>query len=82
MTKKRYLILAAIGVNPEEYRKIPGGAEGSLEDKEAWNNFLRYLKERGLKGVKLVMSDKGAGLADVLGDFFSQAQWQRCVVHW
>ena len=42
----------------------------------------RVLKERGLKGVKLVISDKAAGLADALGDFFPEAQWQRCVVHW
>ena len=45
-------------------------------------NFFRYLKDRGLKGVKLVISDKASGLVDVLGDFFPAAQWQRCVVHW
>ena len=75
-------VLVAIGVNSEGYRKILGVAEGSREDKESWSNFLRYLKERGLKGVKLVISDKAAGLVDVLGDFFPKAQWQRCVVHW
>ena len=75
-------VLVAIGVNSEGYRKILGVAEGSCEDKESWSNFLRYLKERGLKGVKLVISDKAAGLVDVLGDFFQKAQWQRCVVHW
>ena len=75
-------VLVAIGVNSEGYREILGVAEGSREDKESWSNFLRYLKERGLKGVKLVISDKAAGLADALGDFFPEAQWQRCVVHW
>ena len=75
-------VLVAIGVNSEGYREILGVAEGSREDKESWSNFLRYLKERGLKGVKLVISDKAAGLADALGDFFPETQWQRCVVHW
>ena len=65
-------VLVAIGVN----------AEGSREDKESWSNFFRYLKDRGLKGVKLVISDKASGLVDILGDFFPAAQWQRCVVHW
>ena len=45
-------------------------AEGSREDKESWQNFLRYLKDRGLHGVKLVVSDKSPGLVEVLGDFF------------
>ena len=52
------------------------------EDKESWRNFLRYLKERGLKGVKLIVSDKSLGLLESLGEFFAEAQWQRCMVHW
>jgi len=48
----------------------------------SWSHFLRYLKERGLKGVKLVVSDKCLGLYEVIGDFFPEAKWQRCVVHW
>ena len=75
-------VLVAIGVNSEGYREILGVAEGSREDKESWSNFFRYLKERGLKGVKLVISDKASGLVEVLGDFFPEAKWQRCVVHW
>lgn len=75
-------VLVAIGVNSEGYREILGVAEGSREDKESWSNFFRYLKERGLRGVKLVISDKASGLVEVLGDFFPEAKWQRCVVHW
>jgi transposase-like protein len=52
------------------------------EDKESWRNFLRYLKERGLKGVNLVISDKCLGLVEILGEFYPEAQWQRCMVHW
>lgn len=75
-------VLVAIGVNSEGYREILGLGEGSREDKESWSSFLRYLKERGLKGVRLVVSDKAAGLVDALGDFYPEAKWQRCVVHW
>ncbi len=35
-----------------------------------------------MNGVKLVISDKASGLVEVLGDFFPEAKWQRCVVHW
>jgi len=40
------------------------------------------LKDRGLKGVKLVVSDKCLGLYEIIGDFFPEAKWQRCIVHW
>ena len=61
-------VLVAVGINSEGYREILGVAEGSREDKESWQNFLRYLKDRGLHGVKLVVSDKSTGLVEVLGD--------------
>lgn len=75
-------VLVAVGVNDEGYREILGVAEASREDKESWSNFLRYLKERGLKGVSLIVSDKCLGLYEIIGDFFPDAKWQRCIVHW
>lgn len=75
-------ILVAVGVSDAGYREILGVAEGSREDKESWRNFARYLKDRGLKGVKLVVSDKCSGLHEILPEFFPDARWQRCVVHW
>jgi putative transposase len=75
-------VLVAIGVAADGYREILGVAEGMKEDKESWRNFLRYLKGRGLRGVKLVISDKCLGLWKALGEFYPEAQWQRCVVHW
>ena len=75
-------ILVAIAVGRDGYREILGVCEGTKEDKESWRNFLRHLKERGLKGVRLVISDKCLGLVEALGEFFPEAQWQRCVVHW
>ena len=78
---KSVAILVAIGVNREGYREILGVAEGAKEDKASWTAFLRYLKGRGLKGVDLIISDKCLGLIESLGDFYPEAKWQRCMVH-
>jgi putative transposase len=74
-------VLVAIGVRADGYREILGVAEGAKEDAESWRDFLRYLKGRGLRGVRLVVSDKCLGLLEALGEFYPEAQWQRCVVH-
>ena len=74
-------VLVAIGVNTEGYRDVLGVCLGSREDEESWISFLRHLKERGLKGVRLVTSDKASGLVGLIGNFFPGAVWQRCVVH-
>ena len=75
-------VLVAIGVRRDGYREVLGVCEGTKEDKEGWRNFLRHLKERGLNGVRLLVSDKCLGLMEVLGEFYPDARWQRCVVHW
>ena len=75
-------VLVAIGVRSDGYREILGVAEGIKEDLESWRSFLRYLKGRGLKGVRLFISDKCLGLLEALGEFYPEAQWQRCMVHW
>lgn len=74
-------VLVAIGVNTEGYREILGVTEGAKEDKASWAGFLRHLKQRGLKGVELVISDKCLGLIESVGEFYPKASWQRCVVH-
>ncbi len=78
---KNVSILAAIGVNEEGIRDVLGVQEGAKEDKESWTRFLRHLKSRGLKGVQLFTSDKCLGLVESLADFYPEAKWQRCVVH-
>ena len=50
-------VLVAIGVSTTGYREILGVAEGSREDSESWRNFLRYLRERGLERIRLLISD-------------------------
>lgn len=74
-------VLVAIGVNEQGYREVLAAAEGSKEDKTSWTAFLRHLKERGLAGVKLFVSDKCLGLIENLAEFYGEARWQRCVVH-
>ena len=75
-------LLVAIGVNHEGYREILGICEGAKEDKAGWSSFLKHLKERGLTGVRLIISDACMGLAESAVEFFPDAAWQRCVVHW
>src|SRR6185312_11947017 len=55
-------LLVAIAVNGEGYREILGICEGAKEDKAGWSGFLKHLKERGLKGVQLIISDACIGL--------------------
>jgi transposase-like protein len=78
---KNVAVLVAIGVRSDGYREILGVAEGLREDKESWRGFLRHLKERGLRGVRLITSDKSLGLVECLPEFFPEAAWQRCTVH-
>jgi putative transposase len=78
---KNVSVLVAIGVAQSGYRQILAVSEGAKEDKASWTEFLRGLKERGLKGVKLFVSDKCLGLVENLADFYPEAKWQRCVVH-
>jgi putative transposase len=74
-------VLVAIGVDEHGFREILGICEGIKEDQESWRNFLRHLKQRGLTGVQLIISDKCLGLVETLGEFFADARWQRCMVH-
>ena len=74
-------VLVAIGVGADGYRRILGVAEGHKEDKSGWSGFLRHLKERGLTGVKLIISDACLGLKESLHDYYPEAEWQRCMVH-
>jgi len=74
-------VLVAVGVGADGYRTILGVAEGHKEDKSGWSGFLRHLKERGLKGVQLVISDACLGLKESVVDYYPEARWQRCVVH-
>src|SRR5262249_25664433 len=74
-------VLIAIGVATDGYRQILGVAEGEKEDLEGWRGLLRHLKDRGLKGTRLIISDACGGLVEATGEVFPNTDWQRCVVH-
>ena len=74
-------LLVAISVNEEGYREILGIVEGAKEDKAGWSGFLKHLKARGLAGIELVISDACQGLVESAAEFYPEARWQRCSVH-
>ena len=80
-TIENIAVLVALGVNAAGNREIIGAAEGGKEDKESWLNFLRSLKERGLKGVRLMVGDKCLGLIEAIKEVYPEAAYQRCMVH-
>lgn len=74
-------VLVAVSVSEDGYRQVLGVQEGHKEDKSGWSGFLKHLKQRGLKGVELIISDACLGLVESIGDFYPNAKWQRCIVH-
>lgn len=78
---KNVSVLLAVGVSCDGRREVLGVAEGCKEDKESWLNFLRWLKQRGLAGVKLIISDRCLGLVAAAKEVFPDAAHERCVVH-
>jgi transposase-like protein len=74
-------VLLATGINREGYREILGLMLGDSESEAAWSEFFGRLKERGLKGVDLVVSDDHKGLINAIETHFQGATWQRCQTH-
>lgn len=74
-------VLVAIGVNEHGYRKILGVCEGAKEDKAGWSSFLQHLKQRGLTGAQLFITDACMGLVESLAEYYPESKWQRCIVH-
>lgn len=74
-------ILVAIGVDREGRREVIGVTEGMKEDAASWEQFVRSMIERGLKGVRLVVGDRCAGLVSTVDSMLPDARYQRCMVH-
>ena len=74
-------VMAAIGVNEDGCREAIGCAEGSTESAECWRDFLSWLKSRGLRGVRMLVGDKAAGMVGSIAEVFPDAKYQRCTVH-
>jgi transposase-like protein len=73
-------VVIATGVNPEGRREVLGFDVVAAETEESWACFFKNLKERGLTGVKLVISDAHKGLTAAVRKVL-KAEWQRCKVH-
>jgi len=73
--------IIAVAVTTEGKREIVGLHIGPSEAEPFWTTFLRDLAKRGLKGVKLVISDAHAGLVKAIRRCLQGAAWQRCRVH-
>jgi putative transposase len=72
--------IIAVAVNSEGRREVLGMATGPSEAEPFWTQFLRGLMRRGLRGVKLVISDAHEGLKAAVAKVL-KASWQRCRVH-
>jgi putative transposase len=73
--------IIAVAVNTDGRREIVGLKVGPSEAETFWSGFLKSLVRRGLKGVKLVVSDAHEGLKQAIARVLC-ATWQRCRVHW
>ena len=71
----------AIGINWDGRREVLAVASASRESESSWRQFLLGLRERGLHGVELVVSDDHAGLRRAIQELLPEAAWQRCYVH-
>ncbi|MDG4612855.1 transposase, partial [Enterococcus lactis] len=71
----------AIGITKDGDREIIGFMIQSGESEETWTTFFEYLKERGLQGTELVISDAHKGLVSAIRKSFTNVSWQRCQVH-
>src|SRR5471030_1790572 len=73
-------VIIAVAVNTDGVREILGVATGASEAEPFWSDFLRGLTRRGLRGVKLVISDAHEGLKAAINKVL-RTTWQRCKVH-
>ena len=73
-------VIVAVGVNTEGQREVLGLKVGASEAEPFWTEFLRSLNRRGLRGVKLVISDSHEGIKAAASKVL-KATWQRCRVH-
>ena len=74
-------VMIAIGINWDGRREVLAVELANRESATSWREFLKKLKERGLRGVEFVVSDDHAGLRLAIRELLPEAAWQRCYVH-
>jgi putative transposase len=75
-------VLIVYGVREDGYREILGVEVADTESEATYHELFRSLKERGLRGVQLVVSDDHPGLEAAIARHFQGASWQRCQFHY
>jgi putative transposase len=78
---KTRAVLVAIGIDWEGRRQVLAVELGNRESLTVWRDFLIGLKQRGLTGVHLVVTDDHEGLKKAVAEVLPTALWQRCYVH-
>ncbi|GEN51409.1 hypothetical protein APE02nite_20740 [Alkalibacterium pelagium] len=71
----------AIGITEGDNREIIGFMIQNEESDDIWSIFFEYLKDHGLQGTELIISDAHKGLVSAIRRSFTNASWQRCQVH-
>ena len=74
-------VLIVLGIDEDGRREILTVEVANTETEESYSRVFRDLKQRGLKGVRLVISDDHEGLRSAIDRYFQGAEWQRCQVH-
>lgn len=74
-------VLSAIGIGPDERRRVLGVSVALSEAEVHWRAFLESLQARGMRGVEYVVSDDHAGLRAARRAVLGGAAWQRCQFH-
>lgn len=74
-------VLVAIGINEDGRRCVLAVELANRESESSWKEFIGQLRQRGLRGVELVISDDHAGLRKAIAESLPEAVWQRCYVH-
>jgi transposase-like protein len=74
-------LMIAIGINPNGKKEVLGFHICETETKYGWRTFFKSLKDRGLTGVDLVISDDHEGLVSAVKEVFQNSGWQRCQFH-
>lgn len=72
--------MVAIGIS-NDFRKIIGGAEGSIASSECWRELLSYLKVRGVSGVHIFTGNKTSAMTEAASEVFPDTTYRRCTVH-
>ncbi len=78
---RKVAVLVAIGVRTDGQREVLGFGVARTENDAYWRDFIDGLVARGLRGVKLAISDAHAGLRKAISEGLPSAAWQRCKVH-